>query len=220
MKKTSALLLLILVAAASSCKIVRHDTLAQNKKGNIEIFFADSGFDPKAYVKEIWDPKIMPYLAARSVDIALVLDGIKNGDSAVLKKYGYKVGDEGSFYNFSVKGKFRVLRVNTESRNGLAYVDAFPYDGKEDCILQIGPVFKGSSIRDVLDFISLNSFENQVEFAQLATELNYHVRDSIVKGIDFAAATGKVFDMTAVFTYGETADMITLTPVAMQSAGE
>jgi len=199
---------------------VKHDTLTKNSEGKIDIFFADSGFNPKSYVQEIWDPKVMPYLENRAADISVVLEGIGKKDSAVFKEHGYKVGDEGSFYNFSVKGTIRVLRINTESRNGLAYIDVFPYDGKEDCILQIGPVFKGSSIRDMLDFISLNSFANQVEFAQLASELNYHVRDAVVKGIDFSAATGKTFALSAVFTYEETPDKITLTPVSIQSAGE
>lgn len=212
--------LLLAVTLIPACKIVKHDSQAKKGSGELEIFFSNSGFDPQAYVAGIWESKAIPCVEKRAGDIAEVLKALKASEDDASKKYGYRVGDEGSFYNFAVKGKVKILRVDTESRNGLAYADVVPFDGKEDVIVQIGPVFKGSSVRDSLDFISLNSFENQVEFARLASALNAKVRDSVIGTTDPAGMVGKTYKITAVFTQDGASDLPTLTPVALAPEGK
>ena len=45
-------------------------------------------------------------------------------------------------------------------------------DGKADLTLQLGPVIKGSSLRDVAPFYKFGDFRDQIEFAKLARALN------------------------------------------------
>ena len=209
------LFLLIVLTIIPACTIVKHESQEKQSTGELEIYFSDSGFDPRAYVASIWEEKVLPCIDKRAADIAEVLSALKASEGEASKKYGYRLGNEGTFYNFAVKGKVKILHVNTESRNGLAYVDVAPFDGKEDCLIQIGPVFKGTSIRDMLDFISLNSFANQVEFARLASELNARVREKVIGPIDPAAMAGKMYSMTAVFTLDGTSALPLLTPVVL-----
>lgn len=217
MKKNKIVILgFCFVAAFSSCKIVKHSeiggTTAVAKDG---VTFGDSSFDAKQYVEDIWDSKVLPLVDEKSIDFKTLFKAINADVDSAGEKYGYRIGNEGSNYNFSAKGKVKVLSVNTESRNGIVEADIEPYDGKADFILQIGPVFKGTAIRDYLSFISINDFLNQVSFAKLGTELNMKVRDSVVEGMDFNSMVGKTVDVSVVFPLEPSAETIMAVPVRM-----
>ena len=47
--------------------------------------------------------------------------------------------------------------------------------------LQIGPVIRGTALRDALDFIRFTDFVNQLEFAGVATALNDHVVSAVLQ---------------------------------------
>lgn len=211
---------LCFVSVFSSCKIVKHSdiggTTAVAKDG---VTFGDSSFDAKQYAADIWDSKVLPLVEQKSVDLKTLFEAIASNGDAAGEKYGYRIGNEGSNYNFSGKGKVKVLSVNTESRNGLLEVDIEPYDNKADFTLQIGPVFKGTAIRDYLDFISINDFLNQVAYAKLGTELNMRVRDTVMNGVDFDSLKGKLIDVQVVFPLDSSAESITAVPVLFKVEG-
>lgn len=220
MKRLFSFLLIFLgICLIFGCKIVKHDSQSRNKDKSIDIFFSDSGFDPDAYVESIWEEQVIPYISNKAINISDLLNELKSSREATSKKYGYRVGDEGSFYNFSIKGRVKILRVNLESRNGLAYADVAPYDEQEDLVIQIGPVLKGSAIRDSLDFISLNSFENQVEYAKLASSLNIKVRDSVLGNLNLEELVYKEFDIVAVFKDENPSALPVLMPVIFSHEG-
>ena len=208
------------VAAFASCKIVKHSeiggTTAVAKDG---VTFGDSSFDAKQYVADIWDSKVIPLVDEKAVDLTELFSALNSDPEAASKKYGYSAGNEGSNYNFSGKGRVKILSVNTESRNGTVEADIEPYDGKADFVLQIGPVFKGTAIRDYLSFISINDFLNQVAFAKLGTELNMKVRDTVVNGIDFNSEAGKEYNVFVVFPLDPASEVIKAVPVKLEKVG-
>ncbi len=216
MKQFAFLCIIIFLFISFSCKIVKHESSPVKPAGDQEIFFSDSGFDPEAYVDTIWDSKVLPCVKRMANDAETILSGLRSDPENTSAKYGYRIGDEGAFYNFAATGRIRILRVDTSSRNGIAYADLCPYDGEDDLILQIGPVFKGSSLRDVLDFISLNSFANQVEYARLGTALNAKVRENVVNTDDPSSFDGKEYTMLSVFTYNDALDLQVMTPVVLE----
>jgi predicted lipoprotein len=89
----------------------------------------------------------------------------------------------------------------------------YPFDGKEDCRLRIGPVLQGYALRDIQSGISPNSFVNQVDWARLATELNNKVKETVLAGVDFSTMAGKEAELLGVFTYEGSGTGITITPV-------
>lgn len=198
-----------ILLVTTSCKIVKHSEINQQDGGT----FGVKVFNAKEYAATIWDEKVLPRIDGKAEELSVLIDTLKSNEKAACDKYGYRVGLEGSFYNIAVKGKIKILSVNTESRNGLAEADIEPYDGKKDITLQIGPVFRGTAIRDYLDFVSINTFENQVDFAKLGTELNLCVRDKVLNDIDFTKIIGKECSITGVFTYDKGADNIVVVPV-------
>jgi predicted lipoprotein len=215
LKSCSIMFSIVVLAGIFSCKIVKY-TAADQAKAREErngVTFGDSAFDAKKYASDIWDTKVLSLIEQTAVNLPDLISGLRSDEKKTCTEYGYRVGEEGSFYNFAVKGKIKILAVHTESRNGTLDGDMEPYDGKKDITVQIGPVFKGSAIRDYLNFISINTFENQVEFAKLGTELNMRVRDTVVKDIDFVKLSGKECTLTGVFTLDNGVDSIVLIPV-------
>lgn len=213
------LLLMSVGLLFSSCTIKKHDETDKAKaKDEIEIYFGNTGFDAKLYVQQIWNDEVLPCIQKKAAPFEVLMPMLASDAASASKQYGYRVGEEGTFFNFAVQGRVRIVGVNQESRNGLLYVTALPYDDKQEYVLQIGPVFKGTSIRDILDFISLNDFENQVEFARLANELNFKVRDEILAGLSYDRLVGTEVDVIAVFTFDPKNQVQVMTPVVFSPA--
>jgi predicted lipoprotein len=49
--------------------------------------------------------------------------------------------------------------------------------------VQIGPAIRGTALRDALDFVSFNSFTNQIDFARFGKAFNTHVDRTILQGL-------------------------------------
>lgn len=215
-RKVPIFFIIVLIASIVlfSCTIKKHEEADKAKaKGGIEIYFGNTDFDAKVYVDGIWDDKVVPYIQQNAEPLGILMAGLEIDADTFSKEYGYRVGEEGTFYNFAVEGRVSIVGVNKESRNGLLYIEVCPTPGEKQYVLQIGPVFKGTSIRDILDFISLNDFENQVEFARLANEFNFKVRDDVLGGLSFEDLIGSEADMTAVFTFDPANQVHVMTPV-------
>lgn len=215
-RKVPILFTVLLIASLVffSCTIKKHDEADKAKaKDGIEIYFGNTGFDAKQYVAEIWDAKVLPYVQLKAKPLDILMAGLETDAARFSKECGYRVGEEGTFYNFAVQGRVTLVGINQESRNGLVYAKSCSNPDGKEYVFQIGPVFKGTSLRDILDFISLNDFENQVEFARLANELNFKVRDDVLGGLSFEDLVGSEVDVTAVFTFDPTNQVHVMTPV-------
>lgn len=210
-------LLIVAILSSASCTIKKHDETdkAKSKAGSeIEIYFGNTGFDAKLYVNDIWDHRVVPYIQQRAVPFEVLMPLLANDTPVANREYGYRVGEEGTLFNFAVRGRIEVVAVDQSSRNGLLYFKPKACSDELEYILQIGPVYKGTSLRDILDFISLNDFENQVEFARLANELNFKVREEILAGMDYEALIGTEVEVVAAFTFDPNNPVNVMTPVA------
>jgi predicted lipoprotein len=151
-----------------------------------------TAFDANAFVDSVWDSKVMP-AAAGAPDIAQVFGGGKAPPAGAVL----------------VRGAGRVLRVDTTSRSGLMYVDVAPFDGRADAALQIGPVLRGTALRDALPFIQFSQFVNQLEFARVGNALNDRVWKSALAALpkDHLAGLTVTFAGAAV-TAGGLAEVV------------
>lgn len=209
---SSGALILILTAVLSACTVVKIGEQAQVDKG-----LGSSGhdsFDPDAYVADVWI-KIQPYMEEKAADAREVLDAVATNEDQAGEKYGIRSGASGSTWNFIVTTKAKVLAVHTESRAGTLELDLPPYDGKMDLLAQIGPVFKGSSVRDSLEFIKFDDFRNQIQYAQLANAFNKKIHQEVIVKIDIPALKNKEVELTGAFTAGSQPAL--LTPVRIQA---
>lgn len=213
-----SLLIISLPMMLSACKLYTVVKLDQNSSSSQESGFSaggDSNFDGDKYVNSVWSSKVIPYITKKAVDVTQVLNAIKQNVDGAGKQFGLRDNSEGSPWNFIVKGRGKVMAVDTASRAGTVDIDLPPYDGKKDLILQIGPVIKGSSIRDSLSFISFDNFENQIVFAQLGNSFNKKAYETVLSKIKFSALKGKEIEFSGAFTMGDSSDIL-LTPILVK----
>jgi len=129
-------------------------------------------FDAKEYVAKIWDVRAVPALQSRAVGLPDLLGRPTSQPTPV-----------------SLDGI--VVEVNTSSRVGTAAIDVAPTDGRPDVLLMIGPVIRGTALRDALDFIQFSDFTNQIQFAEVANALNDRALAAALEPVDPAALKGR-----------------------------
>ena len=172
----------------------------------------DESFDAEGFVSTEWE-RTSKYFDDNADDIVEVLSAIAQDPEQAGETYGVRSGADGAPWNFVVKGEARVLAVNTESRAGTLDIDLAPFDGTKDATVQIGPVIKGTSIRDSLDFVKFDQFKNQIQYAQLANALNKRANEQALAGRDPASLAGQQVRFTGAFTAGSS---IVITPVKLE----
>jgi predicted lipoprotein len=138
-------------------------------------FVASGPFDANAYVTTIWE-RARADVAEKAIDVRAVAASPPADPSIRARAV-------------SIAGT--VLRVDTTSRVGMAMVDATPGDGRADASVQIGPVLRGSALRDALSFVRFTDFPNQIAFAAVASALNDRVVEQVLRAVDVASLTGR-----------------------------
>ncbi len=177
-------------------------------------------FNAANLVGAMWDSQMLPTLQKSATSITTVLDSLRQSATTGSEKYGHRPGKEQP-YSFMVTGTGKVLTVNTESRAGLASVDLND-DGKADVTLALGPVIRGTALRDAAPFIDFNQFTNQMEYAAVSNELNALVNSKILTPLgDLHTLEGKKVTFFGAFTIGTTldADKVIVTPAILTVAG-
>lgn len=168
-----ARLLTVAVTAAATFVACKPWTVRpiDEKTGNAA---APGAFDASAYVESIWTTKVLYEARASAVDLRAALAGTAPGRTPLF-----------------VRGDGVVAGVDTRSRVGLALVDLAPGDGRADVAMQIGPVLRGTAVRDALPFIRFGDFDNQLAFADVANALNGRVVSSVLTGLDPTSLEGR-----------------------------
>jgi predicted lipoprotein len=139
-----------IILLASSCKPWTVRPIGESVQSQ------SRGLDAPAYVSSIWDTKVIPYVREHALDVASACQAAQRPGPA----------------QFLVKGDARVLHADAASRSGLLPIDVAPFDGHADAAIQMGPVIRGTALRDSLPFIEFSQFLNQLEFARVSNELN------------------------------------------------
>ncbi|MCI9167343.1 MAG: DUF2291 domain-containing protein [Dorea sp.] len=216
MKKRAIALGLTLALSASTlltgCGIVKVVKIGEEGKytGNVEFNAGDD-------VAAIWESSALPEMNETAVDLTEFLTQ-SNGDlTALAGDYGkYSMGDSGEL-SYVVKGTGTVEEVNTESQAGFMTVKLDGYTGSEAVKIQIGPVYKGSSIRDSLSFIKFGDYKNQEEWAAVSQSINKVVADDVVGPADPASLQGKTISFVGAFTVSSGSTDVLITPVVLEA---
>lgn len=168
MKTAFVLLSLAAALALPGCKIVK--TVAEGESA--ASMAGEAGDDARiaALLDKTYAAELLP-LIDKGLPVAEVRAALAGGLEAAGKAHGNEGSGQGAAWNFAVKGEGTVVEANLTSRARKAMVDT-DGDGKADLTLQLGPVIKGSSLRDVAPFYRFGDFRDQIEFAKLARALN------------------------------------------------
>jgi predicted lipoprotein len=208
MPRLTALLSLALILALPGCKFVKTDELAARAAAAAK---PAAGSDMAAR----WDGEIVPYLAGKAKPLPEIRAALAGGLDAAGKAYGYREVQEGAPWNFPVTVAGTVVAANTQSRAATIEVDT-DGDGRSDATVQLGPVIKGTSIRDALPFLTFTSYANQIEFADVAKAINTQAFERVLKDLPRDRLVGAKVEVTGVFTLRSAGDKVLVTPVALR----
>jgi predicted lipoprotein len=176
---------------------------------------AQQSFDAATFVAENWDERILPTARERAVPLADLRRELATDQAAAAARFGNRQGTGRA--SFLVSGTARVLEVDTASRSGVARLDLEPFDGVVDAELQIGPVIRGTALRDALPFIRFDDFTNQMEYASVSRLLHERVTETVIAPADRARLAGGVIRFQGAFTEGSGTPLIT--PIVLQVEG-
>lgn len=176
----------------------------------------DQQFNAANYVASIWDTQVIPLLQSDANDLGTVIDALQKDQSAASANYGRREGSQP--FSFMVKGTGKILEVNLESRAGLALID-LNEDGKADASIAVGPVIRGTAVRDSLPFIQFNQFTNQMEYASVSNEMHLLINRTVLTPIgDMTTLEGKNVTFFGAFTLGDV-NTIIVTPAMLSVNG-
>jgi predicted lipoprotein len=138
-------------------------------------------FDATSYVDASW-PRVLAEADRTARDAAGVLQAFAAGDGAA--------GGPAARPALFVKGRGVVTRVELGSRVGQALIrlDGAP---AATVAVQIGPVLRGTAVRDAASFIRFTDFANQFDFAAVSNALNDRVLSTVLERIDRQALAGQ-----------------------------
>ena len=156
--------------------------------------------NPAAFVDSIWSAKLVPAIVGSAVDVRTLLAAMSASIGDAEQKYGRNVNGDGWYFN--VKGEGTVLAVDTSSRNGLIELGVLPHARRPDVSIQIGPVFRGSALRDSTGLIAFSSFVNQLQFAVVADDLNSKANQTVLSFLDAKMLVGKKVKFVGSFEAG------------------
>jgi predicted lipoprotein len=139
-----------IVVIAAALAILRPWTVVSNRTASARTF------EPASYVASIWDSRVIPTAERSAIDLEAFMQG------------GASTGTTRAVF---VKGTARVVDVDRASRVGLARLKLPWQKNGRGAAIQIGPVIRGTTVRDALDFIRFTDFLNQLEFAGVAGAL-------------------------------------------------
>lgn len=164
-------------------------------------------FDAGTFGSEVF-PQVSAAVQTSAVDLGEVLSALEADEDAASEEYGYRTGT--GPYNFPVSA----VGVAGAPNGGMLPIDIEGISEGVTTQIQIGPVISGTSLRDVVDFITFDDFVNQMEYAGAASALNGQVRDVVLVDLESAAIEGAEVAVVGAFTRTNPA-LVTITPVSI-----
>lgn len=208
-------LVIICVALAtvflSACKIVKNPTPAEVASSNMT-----DAQRMEAYVEKHWDPDFWPFYKKNAYPFNDVRSALRADLESAGEKFGLRQDGEANPWNFVVNGDGLIVSANTKSRAATADIDT-DGDGKPDFILQLGPVIKGTTLRDTATFLTFSDFRDQIEYAKLGRALNSRIHKSTTSSLPMENLVGTKISFVAAFTMRTAKTKLSLTPIHVEA---
>ncbi|WP_062206024.1 DUF2291 family protein [Aureimonas sp. AU12] len=200
--------LALLVLALPACKFVDTAELAARRQAAALPTASASG-------TALYGAKVVPYIVEKAAPYAAIRDAVKADFAAAGETFGYREVKEGAPFNFLARVTGTIVSADTKSRAATALIDT-DGDGTGDVTIQLGPVIKGTSLRDALPFVTFTSYANQIEFADVAKAFNTQAFETALKDLPRDALPGQTIEAVGAFTLKGAGDKVLLTPVSVK----
>jgi predicted lipoprotein len=162
------------------------------------------------FVDPIWTSKVLPTIQEKAQDIAKILPEIRADPETAGQKYGRR--EATNPYNYMVKGTGKVAEVHNQTQAGTATIEIPGLN--ETVALQIGPVVRGTALRDATGIVSFNEFSNQLDYADVSKEMNLRGLKAAFANVDPASLSGKTVTFFGALTFDpHSKSPVLITPV-------
>jgi len=197
--------------ALPACRIVKTASDAQTDSAAQA---GEAGDDARiaALLDKTYQTQLLPLIQTKAQPVDLLRAAIAAGLDTAGAAHGNKGSGEGAAWNFAVQGAGVVIEANLTSRARRALLDT-DGDGAADVTLQLGPVIKGSSLRDVAPFYRFGDFRDQIEFAKLARALNDRAAAELI--VPEGDLTGKTLTFLGTLDVKSAADPWQITALTL-----
>lgn len=176
---------------------------------------AGSGsFDAAASAARIWKDDV-PAAVSGAVPAATLFPQLATDPESAQTSHGHSQGN-GSPWSYVVSGEATVASVDTSGPSALLVLEQDWAPGTTVSI-QVGPAMLGTAVRDSLGTVDFSTFVNQIDFADVATELNKLVKKDVIAGLDPASAKGKKVTFVGSFAYNDPKNVV-ITPLQLKVA--
>lgn len=204
------LLVLLCVLALAGCKIVFEDEASSSA-----IPDGPEGDDARNALRleTTFEPELLPLIAARALDVETLTAALAEDVDAAGQAHANRGSGQGAAWNFSVADAGTVVAANLTSSAKTADVDV-DGDGAADVRVQLGPVIRGTALRDVAPFYNFDDFRDQIEFAKLARAINDLIRPVLV--LPEGDLTGRTLRFTGVVPVQNPGDALVVTPIVIE----
>lgn len=173
------LLLMILAVVAvlglSGCKIVYDED-----KDTTAIPDGPEGDDARnaQRIADTFDSQLLPLIRDKALPVAELRAAVTADLDAAGEANANRGSGRGAAWNFPVSGTGTVIEAKLDSRARALSLDT-DNDGAADLTLQLGPVIRGTALRDAAPFYDFDEFRDQIEFAKLSRALNDRIPDLV-----------------------------------------
>ncbi len=208
MRKITVLFLLFLMG----CKVVSKSELQELQE-------QDKQAKGQINLESLWQDKIPDFANTRAIKFN-ELTKLQSLENDELATFASKNSNDAKWHIF-ISDDAKILELHTkkpegdERKDAYALIDFPPYDNKADAKLQLGPIFKGSSLRDSLPFASFSNFTNQMEYSKSSRQLHKYVEEQVTKNKRASLAEGQQLKLLSVGTL-EFSDLLLLTPINIE----
>lgn len=194
----------------SGCKIVKD--LPEDETA---IAADASGDDARTELRmsDTFEAQLLPYVRDTAQPIAELRAALALGLDAAGEAGGHRGAGAGAAWNFAVSGQGTVTEVKLDTKARWADLDTTG-DGAGDLRLQLGPVIKGSALRDIAPFYNFDDFRDQIEFAKLGRAINDAISARII--LPEGDLTGRTLEFTGVVPLKSASDRMMLTPTDLK----
>lgn len=178
------------------CKIEK-TVVANAGQSATSVFINDSSFNPDAMVASDWDSKVVPELKAKAGSFDDVAAAIAAGPDAAGQRFGFRDPRAASPWVYVATVSGTVTAANTESRAGTIDVKTA---GGRTVQLQVGPVVRGTAIRDSVLSRPFDTFKNQIDYAQFGKALNAKANAAALSRLPRDKLVGARIEALGVFS--------------------
>ena len=188
---------MVATAALAGCTLVKNEERDSGTQSGVDVFFEDENFNPDKMAADLWDSQVIPYLADKAGSLEEILPLMAEDPEAAGARFGHREQAEAP-WTVATRVEGTIVAAKTDTRAATIDIDV-DGDAAADAQVQIGPVVRGTALRDILDFVPFGSFTNQIDYAQFGKSLNRLMSDAELADVPREDLVGRTVELLGVF---------------------